>query len=204
MSEHPTALAAPPAKRLPFGSLAVILANGLALSFSADLCVSYWKGCNPNRFAFDPSTGSIGDFGYGLGFLVLQGAILLILAPVNSGYLAFSLIKIFKNGNWWRFALLAGFALAWAGLFAINNAHSCVTFRPLRRDADIRMERASSSKPLFLTVQAPAELNFPALRLHQLKGDLAGHWSVWVNGNWHVTFRFIGSDVELVDYQDYH
>jgi proteic killer suppression protein len=25
-----------------------------------------------------------------------------------------------------------------------------------------------------------------------------------VNGNWRVTFRFIDSDVELVDYQDYH
>lgn len=52
--------------------------------------------------------------------------------------------------------------------------------------------------------QQAGDLNLPALRLHQLKGNLAGHWSVWVNGNWRVTFRFIGSDVELVDYQDYH
>jgi proteic killer suppression protein len=52
--------------------------------------------------------------------------------------------------------------------------------------------------------QAPAELSLPALRLHQLKGERVGHWSIWVNGNWRVTFRFIGSDVELVDYQDYH
>lgn len=50
----------------------------------------------------------------------------------------------------------------------------------------------------------PAELDAPALRLHALKGDLAGHHSVWVNGNWRVTFRFVGRDVELVDYQDYH
>jgi toxin HigB-1 len=27
---------------------------------------------------------------------------------------------------------------------------------------------------------------------------------MWVNGNWRVTFRFVGQDVELVDYQDYH
>ncbi|MHB8386994.1 hypothetical protein [Metallibacterium sp.] len=27
---------------------------------------------------------------------------------------------------------------------------------------------------------------------------------MWVNGNWRVTFRFVGTDVELVDYQDYH
>jgi toxin HigB-1 len=53
-------------------------------------------------------------------------------------------------------------------------------------------------------VTDPQDLNQPALRLHPLKGDLKGHWSVWVNGNWRVTFRFVGVDVELVDYQDYH
>lgn len=50
----------------------------------------------------------------------------------------------------------------------------------------------------------PAELNQPGYKLHPLKGTLKGHWSVWVNGNWRVTFRFVGPDVELVDYQDYH
>ena len=51
---------------------------------------------------------------------------------------------------------------------------------------------------------SPADMNLPAFRLHPLKGDLKGHWSVWVNGNWCVTFRFEGVDAELVDYQDYH
>lgn len=56
-----------------------------------------------------------------------------------------------------------------------------------------------------LDVAAGSEdLNLPAFRLHPLKGKLKGHWSIWVNGNWRVTFRFIGTDVELVDYQDYH
>ncbi|MCL2656292.1 MAG: type II toxin-antitoxin system RelE/ParE family toxin [Betaproteobacteria bacterium] len=50
----------------------------------------------------------------------------------------------------------------------------------------------------------PKDINLPGLRLHPLKGDLKGHWSVEVNGNWRVTFRFAGTDVELVDYQDYH
>lgn len=50
----------------------------------------------------------------------------------------------------------------------------------------------------------PQDLNQPGLRLHSLKGDLKGHWSVWVNGNCRITFRFDGTDVELVDYQDYH
>lgn len=48
------------------------------------------------------------------------------------------------------------------------------------------------------------ELELPAYKLHPLKGKLKGHWSIWVNGNWRITFRFIGADVELVDYLDYH
>lgn len=48
------------------------------------------------------------------------------------------------------------------------------------------------------------ELRLPSFKLHPLKGDLRGHWSIWVNGNWRVTFRFSGPDVELVDYLDYH
>ncbi|HWK61422.1 MAG TPA: type II toxin-antitoxin system RelE/ParE family toxin [Eoetvoesiella sp.] len=52
--------------------------------------------------------------------------------------------------------------------------------------------------------QTPVELNLPKLQLHQLQGNLNGHWSVSVNGNWRVTFRFAGANVELVDYQDYH
>lgn len=52
--------------------------------------------------------------------------------------------------------------------------------------------------------QTPDDLAVPSFRTHLLKGKLADHWSIWVNGNWRVTFRFIGDDVELVDYQDYH
>jgi proteic killer suppression protein len=51
---------------------------------------------------------------------------------------------------------------------------------------------------------APQDLNLPGWGLHRLKGSLKGHWSVWVNASWRVTFRFVGADVELVDYQDYH
>jgi proteic killer suppression protein len=50
----------------------------------------------------------------------------------------------------------------------------------------------------------PGDLNVPGWRLHPLRGDLAGFWSITVSGNWRLIFRFIGSDVELVDYLDYH
>lgn len=50
----------------------------------------------------------------------------------------------------------------------------------------------------------PEDMNAPGYDLHPLKGDLAGHWSVSVSGNWRLTFRFEGEDAILVDYQDYH
>ena len=50
----------------------------------------------------------------------------------------------------------------------------------------------------------PADMDVPGWELHALKGELTGQWSVWVNGNWRLTFAFEGEDAVLVDYQDYH
>lgn len=48
------------------------------------------------------------------------------------------------------------------------------------------------------------EMNlYPGWRLHPLKGDLRGFWSVSVSGNWRVVFRFdngMAYDIDLVDY----
>ncbi len=48
------------------------------------------------------------------------------------------------------------------------------------------------------------DMDLPGLRLHPLKGSRKGTWSVTVSGNWRVTFRFTGRDVEIVNYEDYH
>ena len=50
----------------------------------------------------------------------------------------------------------------------------------------------------------PEDVNLPGFRLHSLKGELKGHWAVWVSGNWRVTFRFEDGDAYDVDYMDYH
>ena len=50
----------------------------------------------------------------------------------------------------------------------------------------------------------PKDLDLPGLRLHKLGGRRKGIWSVWVSGNWRVTFRFSGKDADVVDYEDYH
>ncbi|KAF3999936.1 type II toxin-antitoxin system RelE/ParE family toxin [Glaciimonas immobilis] len=47
-------------------------------------------------------------------------------------------------------------------------------------------------------------MNLPGWGLHPLRGDLKGHFSVKVNANWRMTFKFDGTDAVLVDYQDYH
>jgi proteic killer suppression protein len=49
-----------------------------------------------------------------------------------------------------------------------------------------------------------ADMNIHGWNLHPLRGDLRGHWSVKVSGNWRLTFAFDGEDAILVDYLDYH
>nr|WP_314542402.1 type II toxin-antitoxin system RelE/ParE family toxin [uncultured Ottowia sp.] len=51
---------------------------------------------------------------------------------------------------------------------------------------------------------APQDVDLPGFQLHDLKNDLKGFWAVSVNGNWRVIFRFADTNVELVDYLDYH
>ena len=51
---------------------------------------------------------------------------------------------------------------------------------------------------------SPRDMDLPNWRLHALKGNLVGHWAVWIDENWRLTFAFEGEDATLVDYQDYH
>jgi proteic killer suppression protein len=50
----------------------------------------------------------------------------------------------------------------------------------------------------------PQALNLPGYRLHPLKGDLQGFWSVTVRANWRIVFRFEGADAFDVELTDYH
>jgi len=50
----------------------------------------------------------------------------------------------------------------------------------------------------------PQDMNLPGYKLHMLSGKEKGVWSVWVSGNWRVTFQFDGPDAVAVDYRDYH
>ncbi|MDE3010761.1 MAG: type II toxin-antitoxin system RelE/ParE family toxin [Pseudomonadota bacterium] len=73
--------------------------------------------------------------------------------------------------------------------------------------AGIQAQHASKLRVLLTALdfaKKPEDMNAPGWRFHALSGDLAGHYSVTVNANWRVVFRFDGTDAELVDYLDYH
>jgi len=73
--------------------------------------------------------------------------------------------------------------------------------------AGIRPDHASKlRKQLFALdlAKSVGDMNAPGWRLHPLTGKHKGYWSVTVNGNWRLIFRFAGADAELVDYLDYH
>ena len=56
---------------------------------------------------------------------------------------------------------------------------------------------------LLNTARDANRMNIPGWDLHLLKGKLADHWSIRVNGNWRMTFAFENENAILVDYQDY-
>jgi len=54
------------------------------------------------------------------------------------------------------------------------------------------------------TAQVTEDMDIPGYRLHRLKGKMNGRWSIWVSGNWRLTFEFRDGNVHILDYEDYH
>jgi proteic killer suppression protein len=51
---------------------------------------------------------------------------------------------------------------------------------------------------------APEDMDVPGFGLHPLAGEYKGFWSVTVNKNWRIIFRFENGDACDVDFIDYH
>ena len=71
----------------------------------------------------------------------------------------------------------------------------------------VRPDLADKLERILLALDAaatPQALDLPGYRLHPLKGDLKGFWSVTVRANWRVIFRFDGGDAYDVELIDYH
>jgi len=80
-------------------------------------------------------------------------------------------------------------------------------FHTTGRKAGIQAKHAPKLKRILGLLDAatkPEDVNLPGIRLHPLTGKEKSFYSVWGNGNWRIIFRFVGEDVELVDYLDFH
>jgi toxin HigB-1 len=70
-------------------------------------------------------------------------------------------------------------------------------FEPFRRKAEMALDRLGAAAGLTDVA------NFPGHRLEKLKGDRKGQWSVRINDQWRICFRWQNDhawDVEIVDY----
>ncbi len=54
------------------------------------------------------------------------------------------------------------------------------------------------------TANSINDMDIPGFNLHPLKGSDKDRWSIWVNGNWRITFKFHEGDAFILDYEDYH
>ena len=74
---------------------------------------------------------------------------------------------------------------------------------PSRVGADIT-DRVTLALADLDDARGPSDLDLPGYRLHPLKGDLRGFWSVSISRNWRIIFRFHDGDAYDVDLIDYH
>jgi proteic killer suppression protein len=66
------------------------------------------------------------------------------------------------------------------------------------------VDKVETALGLLDVAETPEAVNLPGYRLHPLRGDLRGFWSIRVSGNWRIIFRFDDRDVCDVDLVDYH
>ncbi|MEZ8773271.1 type II toxin-antitoxin system RelE/ParE family toxin [Vibrio sp. 10N.222.54.F12] len=68
-----------------------------------------------------------------------------------------------------------------------------------KHDRKLRMQLAAIDTATIID-----DVDLPGFKLHPLKGDRDGIWSITVNGNWRVTFEFIDGNAYILNYEDYH
>jgi proteic killer suppression protein len=71
----------------------------------------------------------------------------------------------------------------------------------------VNQEHVGKLRDILATLHAApavAHMDLPGFRLHPLKGQMKGFWSVTVRANWRVIFRFAEGQAEDVDLVDYH
>ena len=74
--------------------------------------------------------------------------------------------------------------------------------RGLSRDLVRRLRNILSA--LIEASDVSSVIGPPGWRIHQLKGDREGTWSISVSGNWRLTFDIEDGEVCDLDLEDYH
>jgi len=86
--------------------------------------------------------------------------------------------------------------------------HKCLRkFHEAGSVAGIQADHAQKLKMTLAALDTATvieDMDIPGFRLHALKGNRQGLWSIMVNKNWRITFSFENGDVYVVDYEDYH
>jgi proteic killer suppression protein len=88
--------------------------------------------------------------------------------------------------------------------FKCADTEALFGLRHVARFANIERPALRKLKQLDLARRIEDLRAPPANRLEQLKGDRAGQWSLRVNDQLRICFRWTGSDAEDVEIVDYH
>lgn len=84
------------------------------------------------------------------------------------------------------------------GLQRFYETGSTAGIQPAHRKR-LRLQLAALETAMTVT-----DMDIPGFKLHRLKGGRKGDWSIWVNGNWRITFDFEDGNAYVVNYEDYH
>ena len=82
--------------------------------------------------------------------------------------------------------------------------------KQLYERGDLSKVRADQAERIALALadldeaSKPSDLDLPGYRLHPLKGDPKGFWSISISANWRIIFRFEEGDAYDIDLVDYH
>ncbi|MBA1147651.1 type II toxin-antitoxin system RelE/ParE family toxin [Ectothiorhodospiraceae bacterium WFHF3C12] len=89
--------------------------------------------------------------------------------------------------------------------FADKTTAALFDDRPVRSVAKPLRRKARRKLLQLDAVESVEELTVPpGNRLEKLSGDRAGQWSIRVDGQWRICFRFEAGDAWDVEFCDYH
>jgi proteic killer suppression protein len=83
----------------------------------------------------------------------------------------------------------------------LKNFYSTGSLAGIRADHRKRLQLILARLDV---IYKPEDMSLPGFDFHKLSGDMKEYYSVSVNKNWRIIFKFNGKDAYDVDYVDYH